>query len=50
VRDFRINDGRTELIWGREKRYAQQRRYKLRSVIDPVGQKFEDAGARFRVA
>jgi len=50
VRDSRINDGRTELILGPEKRYLQQRRYKCRSVIGSVRQKFEDAGAHSRFA
>ena len=50
VRHSQINDGRTELISGSEKRYAHQRRFKCRSVIGSVGQKFKDPGAHSRVA
>ena len=50
VRHSRINDGRTELILGSEKRCAQQRRYKCGSIIGSVGQKFENSGAHSRVA
>jgi hypothetical protein len=50
VRHSRIDDERTELISGSEKRYAQQRRYNCRSVIGSVGQKFENSGAHSRVA